>query len=51
MLDHHVAFFLSALTVVLTVLGITSERLATRLAWVGAAVFASTVGLWVLIGG
>lgn len=49
MTSYRAILFLSMLVIVLTVLGLTSERVTARLAWVGVALLSLTVGCWVML--
>lgn len=44
--SYRAILFLVMVVAVLSVLGITSERLTAKLAWTGAALLAAVVGLW-----
>lgn len=49
MTTYRAAFLLACIVVTLIVLGITGERLASRLAWSGAALLTVLVGCWMVV--
>jgi hypothetical protein len=49
MTTYRAAFFLCCVIITLAVIGLTAERLAARLAWVGAAMLMATVGCWMVL--